>query len=285
MNGIDPRFVTIFGVWTSILLMIAGFGPSFFEGALPPAIGAMIVRWCAIFGAINSVMLTGGSAFSSAKPGPMINASPPSITPTIVKILLFAFVLSFFLPNGSAMAQTHKLKTPDQIGQDIRNALERPLTTASNEIVSAVSKPLKDLADFLTTGLDEAAALAIAVPDLQDGNGQACWLAMAATGRILKEHPVPLTLKVAADLESLRLLNMAANRICQNAACTQVFTEAGNLISAAAPMPLALPNLTSLCSKVPEIAIVAPQAVLPVVSTPAVVFAPAAAAEPVTPPK
>jgi hypothetical protein len=191
-----------------------------------------------------------------------------NISPTpaakIVAILAILIASMFLAGLDSASAQV-KLKTPAQVQQDIKNAFEKPLTTASNEIVSALSKPLQDLADFLVTGLDDAATLAVAIPDLQDGNGQACWLAMAATGKILKEHPVPLTLKVAADLESFRLLNMAANKICQNAACTQVFTEAGNLVNAASPVPLALPNLTALCSKVPQIAMVAAQ--VPAVST------------------
>lgn len=192
------------------------------------------------------------------------NIAPASPAAKIVAVLAILIASMFLAGSDPASAQV-KLKTPAQVQQDIKNAFEKPLTTASNEIVSALSKPLQDLADFLVTGLDDAATLAVAIPDLQDGNGQACWLAMAATGKILKEHPVPLTLKVAADLESFRLLNMAANKICQNAACTQVFTEAGNLVNAASPVPLALPNLTALCSKVPQIAMVAAQ--VPAVST------------------
>lgn len=232
---------------------------------------------------IDKVTVNGqaGTALASMAVDPTVNKIAPTprdmdkVTAIAVKILMVAFLLSAFLAGDPAVARTKrthspdvgmsseqaqiKLKSPKQIGQDIQDAFDRPLTTASNAIVSVLSKPLQDLANFLMTGLDEAAALAVAVPDLQDGNGQACWRTMAATGRILKEHPVPLTLKIAADLESFRLLTMAANRICQNAACTQVFTEAGNLVNAAAPMPLALPNLTVLCSKVPAIAIVAPQ--------------------------
>lgn len=103
-KGIDPRIVTIFGVWTSVLLMISGFGPTFFDGALPPAIATAVVKWASIFGAINSVIMTGGAAFSSSAPGPFV-AKPTSFTPTVVKILLAAFVLSTFLPS-IAMAQS-----------------------------------------------------------------------------------------------------------------------------------------------------------------------------------
>jgi hypothetical protein len=110
MTGIEPRLVTIFGIWTSILLMIAGVGPSFFEGALPAAWAAVTVKWCAILGAINSVILTGGAAFSSAKPGPLVNSpavAPTAVAPELIKLVVLALALSACLPTN-AQAQSKK---------------------------------------------------------------------------------------------------------------------------------------------------------------------------------
>lgn len=127
-----------------------------------------------------------------------------------------------------------------------------------SKVSSLVTKPMQDVVNFITGGLDDAADLAIAIPDLQDGNGYACWRQFRAAGAVLKLHPIPLTLNVAADLEAIRLVHMTVTRICQNPACTQVFSEATNVIVAAAPLTLQIPSITELCAKIPPIAIVAP---------------------------
>jgi hypothetical protein len=263
--SIDPRFVTVFGTWTSILLLIAAAGPQFFDGALPAWLVPMVVKWCAILGAINSCVLTGGSGFSSAKAGPWTNAAPP-IVPTIVKILIAAFVLSLFLPMSEAMAQT-KVKLPIPLpspspGCDPLNlkpgCREAAEQADLNKLKSIITKPMQDLVDFISGGLDDAANLAIAIPDLQDGNGYACWTQLKQAGAVFKVHPVPVTLNVAADLEAVRLIHMTATRVCNNPACTQVFNEATNVIAAAAPLKSPIPSMTQLCAQIPPIAIVAP---------------------------
>ena len=107
---IDPKISFWFGVWTSILLLVAS-GTINFDGALPAAYVPLITRWCSILGTINSAILTAASGYSSSKPGPLTSAAPPSITPTVVKVLLAAFALSFLLAGGSpahARAKPHK---------------------------------------------------------------------------------------------------------------------------------------------------------------------------------
>lgn len=103
MNGIDPRLTFWFGVWTSVLLLVAS-GTINFTGALPDLWVPIVTKWCGILGAINSTILTAASGYSSSKSGPMIGA--PVVTPTIVRILIAAFALSLFLPSGSAQAQS-----------------------------------------------------------------------------------------------------------------------------------------------------------------------------------
>jgi hypothetical protein len=113
-NGIDPRLVTIFGIWTSILMMIAGFGPSFFD----------------------SCILTGGAAFSASTPGPFVGKQI-SATPTVVKVLLAAFALSMFLPTAPVAAAPLKKLAPLAV---TGNPVKDFKTDLNNAGVSTVPK-------------------------------------------------------------------------------------------------------------------------------------------------
>lgn len=145
-------------------------------------------------------------------------------------------------------------------------AKERVEDKAQERATSILTKPFQDLADFIKGGFDNAAALAVKIPDLQDGNGQACWQTLSAAGAVFQEHPIPLTFRAAEDLEALRLFVMVAHNVCTNLACTQVFTETRNIAAAVSPVPLLIPSLTDICAKIPPIAI-AP-AVAPKVAQP-----------------
>lgn len=126
----------------------------------------------------------------------------------------------------------------------------------SSVVGRVLAKPFQDLADLLSSDVDEAIRLSTAIPNLQDGNGQACWFAMRDFGKVFKEHPVPLTLKLAQDIEGMRLLIMAANRLCQTSACTQVFQDGASLATSISPVPLPVPSFSSVCGKIPAIAVV-----------------------------
>lgn len=147
--------------------------------------------------------------------------------------------------------------------------------TPGATLATALAKPFQDLANFIGDDIDAAAKLAVAVPALQDGHGQQCWIAAQQFRDVVKAHPIPLTFRVATDLEALRLAQMAANNLCGNAHCTQVFADLNTTVQAAAPanFSIPLPTLHDLCSKVPQIAVVAPVSV------------PAVPAEPATPTK
>ena len=98
--SIDPKVAFWFGVLTSILLMIASAGTNFFAGALPAEYIPFIVKWCSILGTINSCVLTAANGYSGPGSGPLVKAVP-SFTPTVVKVLLVAFVLSFLVASNS----------------------------------------------------------------------------------------------------------------------------------------------------------------------------------------
>jgi hypothetical protein len=127
-------------------------------------------------------------------------------------------------------------------------------------VAKLLAKPFNDLATFINSDAFAAAKLAIAIPDLQDGHGQQCWLAMSQFTAVLKAHPIPLTLNAMTDLEALRLAAMAANNVCRNASCTQVFADIANGIQQVAPVNLGIPipSLNALCSKVPIVTVAPP---------------------------
>lgn len=105
MPQIDPKATFWFGVWTNVLMLIASYGIDH----APPLIAqyAPTVQWLAGFSyKINSVVLTALVGLSSTGVGPLIRLpEPPNFTPTVVKVLIAAFVLSMFLADGSAFAQ------------------------------------------------------------------------------------------------------------------------------------------------------------------------------------
>lgn len=162
---------------------------------------------------------------------------------------------------GSANDPIRRLN--EKIKSDLaKNAVSAAVSSATDPlagIMSAISKPFKDLADFIAGDAEGAAALSVAIPALQDTNGQACWSKMQAAGAVFKAHPVPITLKVMTDFEALRLLQMTANSLCAYVPCTVVFGDGSNLaVSVASAVGGALtsnavPSLTQLCARIPQL--------------------------------
>lgn len=213
-----------------------------------------------------------------------------AVTGKVVTVLIAAFVLSAFLAGAPAMAQ---LKTPAQIQQDIDAKLQKldllnnqiaaksvaaatgqPAPAALSTIMDAIAKPFKDLADFVSSDAGGAATLATQVPNLQDVNGRACWIKMQDAGAIFQAHPVPVTLKAMTDFEALRLLQMTANNLCAYTPCTVVFSDGANLATAVASAvggaltSNAVPSLTQLCARIPQISPMLPAAVTAIAAAP-----------------
>ncbi len=197
------------------------------------------------------------------------NISAPSPAAKIVAVLAVMIVAMFLAGLDPAMAREHRSKTIvmqafDPIGKlkaDLVKQAASNATTSVNNIATVLAKPFQDLANFIGDDADGAVALATAIPSLQDGHGQQCGIAMQSFGAIIKAHPVPITFHVINDYESLRLLAMATNNLCSNVHCTQFFSDFTAMAQAASPVPLAIPSLHDLCTKVPQIAVVAPVAV------------------------
>lgn len=190
---------------------------------------------------------------------PEIQANVAPVVANVVKILIAALVLSFLAGPDLAKAQIKLKPLTGNIGNDL--GITSPSGRSSNaldSIATVLAKPFQDIANFIGEDADGAVALATAIPNLQDGHGQQCWIAMQSFGAIIKAHPIPITFHVINDYESLRLLGIATNNLCSNVHCTQVFADFSAMATAASPMPLAIPSLHDLCTKVPQIAVVPP---------------------------
>lgn len=216
-------------------------------------------------------------------------------------VLLFALILGALVLPGDAQAKScvdplNKLPigcTPRPTSQSGSSQSDATALLAS--VMSAVSKPFKDLADFIASDPTGAATLATQIPNLQDTNGKACWTKMQNAGAVFQAHPVPLTLKVMTDFESLRLLQMTANDLCSYTPCTVVFSDGANLATAVASAvggaltSNAVPSLTQLCARIPQLSPMLPQAVTGIAptavaaTTPATAISTPAAAPVVTP--
>ena len=199
----------------------------------------------------------------------------------IMKRLALALFITLLLP-GLAAAQTRAptpsprplIQLPFGQPQDNNSA-----PSDHGSIDSILMKPFQDLANFIGDDIDGAIALSTQIPEVQDGHGQQCLMAMKTFGTIFKAHPKPLTFHVATDLEALRLFQISANNLCGNPHCTQVFADLATTIQTAAPVnfSIPIPSLHDLCAKVPQIAVVDP------VKLPATPAAPAAPAAPQNP--
>lgn len=283
MNGIDPKFTFWFGVWTGVLLLIANLGV---EHA-PPIVAqyAPDVQWfCGVFYQVNNYVLTALIGVSSIKPGPLVNVPAGMVKPLVLAAVILGGVFAF---TGDARAQVRS-KTPGQIQQDIDNALKVNSTTQSaapetdrqklgcdllnlkpgcktakaqddiKNLTSSMSKPMQDFVAFVQGDVGSAITLSSQIDGLADGNGQSCFRTLQKSGNIIKQLQDTVdgggTVGVATAFEALRLLHMNMIKTCNNAACTQIFNEATNVISAAAPMKTLIPSLTQFCAQVPSIA-------------------------------
>jgi hypothetical protein len=80
--------------------------------------------------------------------------------------------------------------------------------------------------------------------------GSACWKTWSAAGAVDKAHPLPLSLKLATDVEAARLVAMAIKKVCMDPNCSQVWNDILNQVAALAIVPLPI-SLASICSRIP----------------------------------
>ena len=182
--------------------------------------------------------------------------------------LALAILAAILLP-GLAEAQDRRLaptiKLPIPLSRPAVLGSDDQPGSPGAQIGALLSKPFQAIADLINSDLDGAIKLSTQIPELQDGNGQQCWIAMKQFGAVVKAHPLPLTGHAATDLEAARLMAMAANKLCNDPHCTQVFADLAGAVQTVAPVNLSvpIPSLHDLCSKVPQVAVAPPVSVPP----------------------
>jgi len=191
---------------------------------------------------------------------------------------------ALLLATPALAAQKKPVLTGDPV-KDIQSAIARtdagdgvqgggatsPLATRA-QLLQTLAKPFQDLVAIIGDDVANAILESTVVPDIQDGHGQQCWIGLRNFASVAKAHPLPLTGHGATDLEALRLYAIATNQLCLNVHCTQMFSDykamaqsaaqgIGGVLAAAAVNNV--PTLQDICTKVPQIAIVAPLSPVP----------------------
>ena len=116
----------------------------------------------------------------------------------------------------------------------------------------AADNPLNSLKTWASKDVDTAITAATLYPDVQDTVGAACFAQIKTLAQMIADHPLPLTLHAATDIEYSRLVQGEFNLLCRNPACAQVWSDMANNVKALeiAPLPF---SFTSICSKVPVV--------------------------------
>lgn len=155
-------------------------------------------------------------------------------------------------------AQADPLKVArGQTPSEFNNGSDAGLSGAASGIAGAGNDVLNQIAAYVDNDLDAAITLSTSIPGMEDGNGHDCWVVSRGLGDVVRKHPLVLTAKAATDIQALRLAVVAARRICDASSCQKVSLDAATFVGTLG-VGIAINPLTSICTKVPNIALVAP---------------------------
>lgn len=153
----------------------------------------------------------------------------------------------------------------DQMGCDPLNLKPGCKTAKATDdiksLTEAMSSEMKAFANFVQGDVATASSLTTKIASLPDGNAQACYKQLKNSADIITELQATVdsggTIGVATIYEALRLLHMNMIQTCSSSQCTQIFSEATNVVVAASPIITQIPSFTQFCAKIPSIASVA----------------------------
>lgn len=267
IRNLDIRKVAAVIVTLAAIAHTISVGELKLDGMIPASWIPHVIAYANAF-VIVAPFLVAGHSFSALKWPDL----PPKMLAALFAIGAAAAVVSFGVTPADALERA-KPAAPVALPCDPLKLLPgcrqtdgsifSGLTNAASSGANSLAAPFQAIADLVQSDNAGAIALATQIADLQDGNGQQCWMAMKSFSEVYKAHPVPVTLKVQTDVEAFRLLVMAANKLCGNSYCRVVFTDLSNAVESAGALSVPVPSLTSLCSKVPQFAVVAPVNIAP----------------------
>jgi hypothetical protein len=121
MKGIDPKYIMWLGLAVTIEQAI-GHGTVSLTNIIPASWAPYVTAWCNLLAFIGTSIMTYQAAVSGPQTGPLIKLPDfPPVTPTVVKILIVTFALSFLVAGGPANAQKLKpLKLTGDLAADIK---------------------------------------------------------------------------------------------------------------------------------------------------------------------
>lgn len=96
------------------------------------------------------------------------------------------------------------------------------------------------IGQWTTDDLDAAIKMA---DDNGDPIGSACWKVWQGAANVVKVHPIPLTAKLASDIEAARLVSLAIDRVRADPNCAGVWMYVQNKLG---PLGLAIPGALKL---------------------------------------
>jgi len=280
---ISPKVSFFANIVVAVLAVIVAGGAKLFPSYVPDAWASGIVQTCAFLVALATGINSALHGYSSAAAGPLTGPTLPPLPPQKMAALILLGLLFLPLAARDARAEPHTagdlsgLFGPSSPIKLPKIPLPIPLPTVTQtgdvaadlvninkQIVSQISTQLAQIANIFVGDAVSAAAEAIGTPGLIDGNGNACWTAAQTFTAVLKAHPAPLTGQAMSDLESARLLTAGARKLCDNAACQQVFSELVTGVQAAASAApiggaalISQNPFTTICAHVPTISMVA----------------------------
>lgn len=245
---IDPKVALWIKIIMAVLTAITTGGLSL-AGMVSPSTATQIIAYAASLLTILSIVMT---AFSSSQPGPLAPPDSPAVKAATVAdsvAKVSAFLLACVLGSlllGAPRAEAATAKIPARTG--IANPLD-PLG-----LLSKISSDIQPFITFFQTwtqdDLAAAVTLSTSIPSMPDPIGQACWQTFGSIGALVQAHPLPVTLKLASDIEALRLLRSGVKAVCGKPECNQVFADLANMANAINPLA-PIPTLMSFCAKIP----------------------------------
>jgi hypothetical protein len=186
----------------------------------------------------------------------------------LITLALILAAPAFAEPRPVQEARAH-LPIPLPVDPLGLNGTDTPATPGTPNPSPVFHGLFADIADLLAGDFSTALALASGDPTanpaaIPDPNGAACWTVLQPIAKTIKANPIPLTLKIASDIQKFRLVQIQLQTACETPACTTLFSEVaatGQRIVSSLPISVNPTNISvnpwaKVCAGLPKISTV-----------------------------